>query len=272
MILDILSSNRKVEPALLAEMLDVSMVTLRKDLDFLEKYGIDCRKRGMLSLDGVDETYKKLAFFHLVKRRIASAAVQIVGDNETVMIDSGSCCAMFAEELVLSQKNATIVTNSSFVLNYISRLPDIKVIFLGGYYQPKSKVMIGKITTEIARKLNLDKYFLGTDGFISGQGFTGQDHLCVETAIELSKYAKNIFMLTESAKFNRCGTYNLLSLDKFAGVFTDDKIPKEAELEISKNDVKLYKVSSSKENTRWHLFPGLPTVQINENDENRIIM
>jgi len=257
-ILDLLASNKTIKLSLLAELLDVSQVTLRKDLDDLEKRGIVCRSHGFVSLDGADDTGKRIAFNHLIKRKIASAAVQIVEEGETVMLESGSCCALFAEELAVTKRNVTIITNSAFIANYVCRLPYIKIILLGGYFQPESQVLVGPITQKCADFFYADKFFLGTDGFILDYGFTGRDHLRVETSLELAKRAKKVFILTEAAKFHHRGVYNMIELDKLAGVFTDDSIPKEAEAAIKKCNILLHKVPAAEEKIVWRHYPGQP--------------
>jgi len=267
-ILDLLSANKRIKATLLAEMLDVSQVTLRKDLDYLEKRGIVRRTHGYASLDGADDTGKRIAFSHSIKRRIAKAAAETVEEGETIMLESGSCCALFAEELALARKNATIITNSAYIANLVCRLPFIKIVLLGGYFQPESQVLVGPMTAKYVEMFYSEKLFLGTDGFIPGYGFTGRDHLRVETALELAKRAKKVFVLTEAAKFRRRGVYNLLQLDKVAGVFTDDSIAKEAEDELVKNNVLLYKVPSAEEKIIRRRFPGQPQFPDTEKEDS----
>ena len=257
-ILDILAANKTIKISMLAELLNVSQVTLRKDLDIIEKRGIIQRSHGYVSLDGAHDTGKRLAICHSIKKRIAKAAAQIVEEGETVMIESGSCCALFAEELALARKNVTIITNSIFIVNYIYKLKDIKIILLGGNYQPEAQILIGPMTAKCVEFFYTDKFFLGADGYIPGHGFTGSDYLRAETAMEMAKYAKNVYALTEAAKFQHRGAYNLIQLDKLSGVFTDESIPKEAESALIKNNVKLYKVPSVEKKIRWQQFPDQP--------------
>jgi len=266
-ILDLLASNKTLKLSLLAELLDVSLVTLRKDLDILEKRGIVCRTHGFVSLDGADDTGRRIAVNHSIKRRIAAAAAQTVEEGETVMIESGSCCALFAEELALARKNVTIITNSAFVANYVCRLPYIKIILLGGYFQPESQVLIGPITQKCADSFYSDKFFLGTDGFIPEYGFTGRDHLRVETSLELAKRAKKVFILTDAAKFHHRGVYNLIGFDRLSGVFTDDSIHKDAEAVLQKNNVFLHKVPAVEEKIIWRHYPGQPPFMYLERKE-----
>jgi len=239
--------NSFVKVTDLANMLSVSQVTLRKDLDYFENRGILHRTHGYVSLDGADDTGRRIAFSYANKIKIARAAAHIIKEGETVLVESGSCCALFAEELALSKKNITIVTNSSFIAASVSKLPGAKVILLGGYFQPESKVLVGSITSRCVETICFDKFFLGVDGFKPELGFTGKDFLRVETSIELSKRASKIYVLTESAKFNRSSAFELLSFDKINGVFTDNNIPDIAESVMIKNNVHVHKVPASED-------------------------
>jgi len=254
-ILDLLASNKTIKLSLLAELLDVSMVTLRRDLDSLEKRGIICRTHGYVSLDGADDTGKRMAINHLIKRKIANAAAQTVEEGKTVMLESGSCCALLAEELAIARKNVTIITNSVFIANFVCRMP-IKVILLGGHLQPESHVLAGPITVNCAQMFFSDKFFLGTNGFIPEYGFTGGDQLHAETSLEMAKRAKKVYILTESAKFHSRGVCNMIPFDKIAGIFTDDRIPREAEVILQKNNILLHKVPAAEEKIAWRQFPG----------------
>jgi len=253
-ILDILSSDKTVKTSLLAEMLDVSHVTLRRDLDALERRGIVKRTHGCVSLDGANDTGKRMAVNHSIKKRIAKAAARIIDDGETVLIESGSCCALFAEELAMTKKNITIVTNSVFISNYVNKRQNIKIILLGGYLQPEYDVLVGPMTEKCAESVFSDKFFIGADGFVPHFGFTGRDHLRAETAGKMAKRAKKAFILTESAKFQRHGAYNLLNFNKIAGVFTDDGIPKEAEAALIKEGIYPVKVPFPKKRSIGGIF------------------
>jgi len=247
-------------------MLDISFVTLRKDLESLEKRGIINRTHGYAGLDGSNDTGRRMAISHSIKKKIAKAAAQIVEESETVMMGSGSCCALLAEELAHAKKNITIITNSVFIANYICKLQDIKIILLGGYFQPESQVLVGPVTIQCGQEFFYEKFFMGTNGFISGYGFTGGDHLQVETTIELAKRAKKNFILTEAAKFFRHGAYRLIQLDKITGVYTDDTIPKEAETTLINNNIMLQKVHSADERIKWRQFPGQPPILFTEKE------
>ena len=266
-IMEFLANNTKIEINMLAELLDVSQVTLRRDLDKLEKSGIVKRYHGYASLDGADETSKRIAVFYSIKKRIAKEAAQLINDGETIMVESGSCCTLFAEELALNKKNVTIITNSLFIANYIHDFRNIKIILLGGYLLPDSQVLVGPIISRFAQNFCVDKLFIGTDGFIPDQGFMCSDYLRAETITQLTACANKVFILTEAAKFKRRGTYSLIQFDKLSGVVTDDGILEEAEVVLNKNNVQLFKVSSVEEKLKCRQFPGLPPVIYKEKSD-----
>jgi DeoR/GlpR family transcriptional regulator of sugar metabolism len=241
-ILELLAKRQREKVSTLAELLDVSQVTVRKDLDQLEERGLIRRVHGYACLDSIDDVGKHLAYNYAIKRRIAKAAAATVRESETVMIESGSCCAFLAEELAMAQKDVTIVTNSAFIANFVRHAPNIKLILLGGYYQPASQVLVGPMTAKCGEIFFSDKFFIGVDGFMPDFGFTGKDHLRVQTAADLVGRAKEVFVLTDSEKFQRQGVLGLVRLDRVAGVYTDERIPREAESALRDNNISLYKV------------------------------
>ncbi|KFN88968.1 DeoR family transcriptional regulator [Tetragenococcus muriaticus PMC-11-5] len=98
-IISIVSENKKLEVNELASLLNVSKVTIRKDLDKLETRGIVHRQHGYAVLNSQDDINYRLAINYDLKRKIAKEAAKLVKDGETVMIESGSTCTLLAEEL-----------------------------------------------------------------------------------------------------------------------------------------------------------------------------
>ena len=240
-ILDALTKHEKLEVKELAEMMEVSQVTIRKDLDALTKQGLIIRNHGYATLNNSDDMNNRLAYHYEMKQRIAKKVCEDIHDGETIMIESGSCCALVALEIAQSKKNITIITNSAFIADYI-RNEDIKVILLGGEYQASSQVLVGPITINNAKNFFVDKYFIGADGFSQKSGFTGKDYLRAETVREMAKQAAHVIVVTESEKFGHIGTVNLLDTNNVAKVYTDTHIPQEDEIYLNEMNVEVIKV------------------------------
>jgi len=241
-ILELLSRHQRSEVSSLSELLGVSQVTIRKDLDLLEERGLVHREHGYACLNPTNDIGKRLAYNYDIKKRIAQDAAALVEDGETVMIESGSCCALLAEELANEQKDVTIITNSVFIANFIRHASRTKIILLGGCYQPESQVVVGPMTRKCSEIFFSDKFFVGTDGFMPGFGFTGKDHLRSQTVMDLAENARDIFILTDSDKFHHQGVLGLVRLENISAVFTDDRIPSDVEQQLIDNHITLHKV------------------------------
>ncbi|MDR0639705.1 MAG: DeoR/GlpR family DNA-binding transcription regulator [Spirochaetaceae bacterium] len=240
-ILEIIAEEGCAGVAKLAELMGVSKVTLRSDLDRLEEKGIIRHEKGHVYPGSSDDINNRLTYHYAAKRKIAHRASELVSDGEAVMIESGSCCAILAEELTVNKREVRIITNSAFIAAYIRRLPRAKIVLLGGDYQNDAQVMVGPITRQCAQGFTVDKLFIGTDGF-SENGFTGNDHLRAETVQCMALQAREVVILTESEKFSKQGLVPLLPLSKIGSVFTDNLIPPEKEAFLTGHGIKVYKI------------------------------
>jgi DeoR/GlpR family transcriptional regulator of sugar metabolism len=256
-ILEVLAVSQKIEVASLADILEVSQVTVRKDLDQLEESGFIRREHGYALFGSIDDVGRRMAIQYDVKRRIAKAAAELVKDGETVMIESGSCCALFAEQLANTRKNITIVTNSVFIANHVRHAPYTRVILLGGEYQGGTQVTVGSVTRRSAQVFFSEKFVIGADGF-SARGFTGRDHIRAQTVRDMAEQAGEIIVLTESEKFNHRGVEETVRIEQVSSIYTDDRIPAAAETLLRNKRVKIIKTpftDGDSDTLRMRVFP-----------------
>lgn len=243
-ILDLLTQNKKLKVTELSDVLNVSQVTIRKDLSALEDSGIIVREHGYAKLNESDDINNRLAYHYDIKQKIAEKAVESIEDGETVMIESGSCCALVALEIAKSKKDVTLITNSAFIADYIRKTGNVRIILLGGEYQEESQVMVGPITRKCAEGFFVDKLFVGTDGFTKETGFTGNDYMRSEAVKDMAKQASNVIIVTDSVKFQQKGVVSLLDTKKVSYVYTDSKIPEDAEEYLVENNIKVIKTEN----------------------------
>lgn len=241
-ILEELARHQKLEVSVLAERLGVSQVTMRKDLDTLEKRGLIKREHGFALIGSSDDLNNRLAFRYQEKQRIAKLAAESVSPGETIMIESGSCCALLAETLVKTKRDVTIITNSAFIAGYIRSDSHSRIILLGGDYQLEAQVMVGPLVRLCAEQFHVEKLFIGTDGFTPQYGFTNSDMMRAEAVRTMSKQANKTIILTESQKFIMHGVVSLMRTQDVYAVYTDEAIPEEAEQILLENNVQVHKV------------------------------
>lgn len=243
-ILEMLTSQGRVEVTWLAERLGVSEVTVRKDLDALQAKGLVRRAHGYATLANPNDVGGRLAYHYEQKRLIARAAAALVPDGSTIMIESGSCCALLARELADTKDGVTIVTNSAFVASYIRDSPRVQVTLLGGGYQRDSQVMVGPLVRTCAREFYVDRFFIGADGWIDGVGFTNADQMRADAVRSMAESAAEVVVLTESEKFGRRGAVPMRLPGKRVVVLTDGSITDERRASVERSGISVCTAAS----------------------------
>jgi len=220
-ILALVSELKKIEVNELAERLAVSKVTIRKDLDALEKRGLLHREHGFAVLNSQDDLNYRLALHYDKKVQIARMAAKEVANGETIMIESGSTCAILAEIISKTKKDVTIITNSSFIAQYVSSEMNCQIILLGGNYQQDAQVSVGPLAKKNIQNFFVDKVFIGIDGFDRVFGFSNSDMLRSEVVQTMATVAKRVIVLTDSSKFTERGLIKTLDINEVDTIYTD---------------------------------------------------
>lgn len=226
-LVEIINQKKKISVNELVEIFEVSAVTIRKDLTDLDAAGLIVRTHNFAELANDDSISRRLSFHFKEKTEIAKKATDLVADGKTIMIESGSCCAIFAKKLAETKKNITIITNSIFIADYVRDL-DVEVIVLGGIYQRNSQVLIGPVLADSVRNYKVDKLFIGADGYSEEWGFSNKDPFRGEAVRHMAERASSVIVLTESHKFENSGSLSLGLKGKVKTVVTDENINKKA--------------------------------------------
>lgn len=243
-ILEHVIENERVEVSGLAGLFGVSQVTVRKDLDELEGRGLVRREHGYAVAIAPDNLRSRLAVHYDLKVRIAAAAAELVPNGGTVMIESGSCCALLAEAIAKHRRGVTIITNSAFIADHVRTHPGVKVVLLGGDYQPEAQVTVGPLVEQGVANFFVDLLFVGIDGYTADSGFTGANHLRAEAVRAMARQAREVVALTESVKFPRQGSVHLLPTGDVSRVVTDSELPAPIEDHLTGAGITVTKVSA----------------------------
>ncbi|MBS7577815.1 MULTISPECIES: DeoR/GlpR family DNA-binding transcription regulator [unclassified Enterococcus] len=220
-IISIVNQRKKVEVNELAELLNVSKVTIRKDLDRLEKRGMIHRQHGFAEINNQDDLNYRLATNYDLKKKIATKARELVNDGETIIIESGSTCVLLAEEIAMHCKDVTIITNSCFLAAYVRKYENIEIILLGGEYQKDSQVNVGPLIKTVVDYFYVDKLFVGIDGYNPKGIFTGSDLARADASKLMAQSADKVIILTDSSKFVQRGLVTEFNISEVDTIFTD---------------------------------------------------
>jgi len=237
-ILNLLSRNDLTSVTDLAEKLNVSGVTIRQDLNFLEVEGLVKRVHGGAMLEDADDLSNRLGYNYDKKLRIARKAAELVKDGETILIESGSANVLLARELV-KRKSITLITTNVFIARQFRKNAQTNIILLGGLYQQSSESVVGKITKTCLDQINFDKAFIGIDGYTSKSGFTLRDLFRAEISSYIIKKTSEVIVVSDSSKFGRTELTRICSLSEIRHIATDNELEESYRKEFNSAGVDL---------------------------------
>ena len=234
-ILEYLNRDGKVWVSDLSKELGVTLVTVRNDLNALEKDGYLERIQGgaVRRERSTTDPFEGRRVRTGEKREIARAASDWIKDGTTLFISSGTTTRYFAEELK-NHKNLNVVTNSVAVALELSRFPLIHSVLLGGEVSAQYGFTYGGDTQEQIQHYQADWAILSIDG-ISAQGgvttFHGEEASVNRLMIER---ARNTLILADYTKVGRTGFTHLCGVGPEVHLITDKKCSEEAVEELRK--------------------------------------
>lgn len=240
-IIDLIGAEKKISVSELSERTGVSQVTIRKDLNALEKQGLISRSHGFATVLESTDINNRMDHRYHIKQKMARAAADMVNQGETIMVESGSACALLVRELAEQKKECTVITNSVFIADFVRKSEGIRIIVLGGEYQKESQTLVGPLIRKSSEPFHVDKFFLGTDGWTKSNGFMSQDFMRTEAVKTMASRAEKIIIMTDSEKFFRSSVIHQFQPEEIYAVVTDPGIPDEAEEVLKNSNVRIVK-------------------------------
>ena len=237
-IIRILSHQSRISVKELSDKFDVSSVTVRADLAFLEDQGLALRTHGGVELPSPDDLSHRLARNYTRKNAIAERALNLVNPGDSLLLESGSCVALLAR-LLGGKAGLTVTTNNAFVARQLPKNRNLKVVLIGGVFQQESETMVGEMVRQYLDYLHFDKVFLGVDGILPGSGAMCRDLDRAEVMAEFVNRAEEVILLTDSSKFGRSGLKTFCTLDRVRHIVTDDAIPDDARTAVAEAGVNI---------------------------------
>ncbi|HWR06210.1 DeoR/GlpR family DNA-binding transcription regulator [Sporomusa sp.] len=233
-ILDELNVKDKVYVKTLAQKFDVSMETIRRDLDYLATNNQLTKIFGgaiKVKNTRLELLYNERAVYNLQSKKIiAAAAANFIEDNDTIALLGGSTLEQMTPHL-LTKKNLFVVTNSlpiSFgLLNYRKEGAfDGRVIVIGGETNAASMATSGFFAEDMLTQLSVNKAFLSCAGFSPSNISTFMEEHIRLSKLLVEKSDLSI-LVADSSKLNVHHLYNFATLKDFDMVVCDHGIPDE---------------------------------------------
>ena len=226
-ILDCLARDGYVRVAEMAKELDVTTVTIRKDLKYLEEKKLLYRTHGSASPVNPQtqevEVREKEKIHIDEKRRIAMAAAQLIEPDDSIIIASGSTVQMLGD-FIQPQGHLTVVTSSLKTAVQLNSMDRVDVIQLGGNVRKNSLSVVGVYTSQFFEQIPCSKLFLGVDGIDLDYGITNSNIEEALLNIKMIEASQRTIIMADSSKFGRRGFGRICNLDRIDVIITDSGI------------------------------------------------
>ncbi len=224
-IAKMLETAKSLTVAELAENFGVSESTIRRDLQFLEDKGFIQRTHGGaigLQNSHYEPTYlEKETIQSVAKQEIGKLAADLVKDNDTVLLDSGTTTLNIAKNL--KKKRITVVTNSPIIAMELAAEEEIELIMVGGMFRRGTRAFVGPIAESNLRQLNVDKAFIGANG-IHLDGITTPNVTEAATKKAMIEISSQPYIVADHTKFGICAFVKFANLLDIAAIITDNNI------------------------------------------------
>jgi DeoR/GlpR family transcriptional regulator of sugar metabolism len=240
-ILALLEAKGRISVVELARDLGVSEVTVRKNLQELEEQsflkrvhgGAVLSHRSQYALSFLD----KVGRLSVEKTRIGLAALELIKDGDSIILDAGTSTLALARLLPGRVRDLTVITNSLAILAELHTVGDYELIALGGTVRGHSLALIGPLTCAALARLHADRLFIGATGIAVPQGVSTHNIVESETKAAMIQACTERIVLADHTKV---GTVSLAPFASWSDVdylVTDRPLPTEFKLPLQSHDV-----------------------------------
>lgn len=210
-IAEILRAAGSVTVAEVEQRFGVSSMTARRDLAELERRGVARRTHGGAVLPSItaheDSFLSRLQQSTGAKGALAGAAAAMVGEEESVFLDSSSTAYHVARALIERGLRLTLITNSQPIMDLVASHPsgDVELIGVGGSLRRLTRSFVGPLATGAIRAHYADKAFFSVKGVTPDGALTDADTLEAEVKRSMLEHAHESVLLVDRTKLDSRG-------------------------------------------------------------------
>lgn len=241
-ILELIREDGHAKVLQLSAIFKVTEVTIRQDLEKLEKDGHIKREHGGAYLKNIGLSVKNIALQHqeflAEKSAIAKKAINFINDGDTIILDAGSTTTEIAK-LIKGYKNLTVITNALNIALILGADPEINLVLTGGEFKAPTLSLTGEKAAVFFNDLFVDKLFLATAGITLKSGLTYPSINDIVVKRAMIESANKVYLVADSSKIGKTAFASLGALSLIDCLITNTNL-EQTDVEIfSRNGVKL---------------------------------
>lgn len=212
----------------LAQELEVSDLTIRRDLDQLATKGLVERTHGGATdrrALAIEPDYpQKASEYTVEKQAIGAIAADMVEEGDTLYINSGTSTLAVIQALARQNKHITIVTNNMDAIWACKESDAIRLIVAGGVYRGRSHSVSGSLSSLIIAEINANKAIIGVDGFSPSAGLTTPILEEAETTrAMIAQTVGSVIVVATANKIGVVSNFRTVGLDQVDILVTDER-------------------------------------------------
>ncbi len=223
-ILELAESHEIISIDDIAQALEVSKATVRRDIDELDAEGsVEKTRGGIMSVNHklrIEPSLRMRSSMNVEeKARMAEAARKYIGDNEYVVFDAGTTIRELAKR-IRGDRRLTAVTYDLLTAVELAKRPQMELLMIGGFLRKTYYSTYGFFAENILRKFRADKAFLSADAIDMEQGIMSYTPDDIQIKRLIVESAAEVILMCDHSKFDTKAFLNICDLKKVSRVIT----------------------------------------------------
>lgn len=240
-ILELIEDNSVVSIAALVDILGVSHMTIRRDIQKLEQSG------KVVSVSGGVQLLERLVteptrddkshLCYLEKNKIGKTAAKFIPNKSTVYLDAGSTTLEIAKEIV-DRDDILVITNDFSIVDYLIAYGRCGLMHTGGRVCKENRSSIGELSAQFLRHISIDIAFISTSSW-NLQGLTTPDENKIPVKKAIIEASQKNILVSDSSKYGKIATFLVFPLDVFDCIICDDHLAQTVREKIASMNIVL---------------------------------
>jgi len=241
-ILSLVEKKGVVSIAELAERLDISSITIRRDLLKLASQGRLTRTHGgatAANLDGELASYEERERLHAdEKKAVAKRAAQLVREGDSIILNAGTTMRELAIQL-RGIKDLNVVTNGLTVATELAGTPRRQIFTIGGTVDATKLATVGPQAELMLQDIHVSQAFLGVIGVSIEHGIFMHNAAEAQINAAFIRCARAITVVVDSSKFTANALFRIAPLSEVDRIVTDRQVPREVVRALKKQKIQV---------------------------------
>ena len=227
-IMDLIQNSNFISPLELAEKMDVSLVTIRRDLKKLAEERSIIKEYNTIKIArDYDKRFHERHHTNLEQKRIiAELAKKLVQAGDTLFLDTSTTCYEFARTLALSSQNLHIITNNIYMAVELMSIYKIDLVLLGGNIRHGYFSTIGPLAEKMLSNIKVNKFFFSCT-MLDENGIYESNILEGNIKVKMFENSRLHYLLVDSTKFDKASIFRTTGIENIDALITDKPLPNE---------------------------------------------